>query len=435
MAIPSNMFSTTGQPKTAADYALLKAGYTGSFTGNDALNWYNQNQSSTAKDYRGSGRTFEGYFNTELKKMQATALNDSGDSGGFSKLYGSNDPFGAATRYDYNPEMGSGGTYIPGQTYSFDTYKEPEKAPYQPAMLSALMNAGLDPKTLQPAAGTATGVAGSSLQKASVPLAPGTAPAAPASGRWNVETATELGQMFGLLQPGQIAQGGVLDAALAAAPESVRNQFNQLRNMVETGASEDDIVNMLVDREIANQQSDPSYGSLAKPAYKDYKPFQLSDFMADPGYQFRLSEGNKAIDRTNAAKGRFYSGAALKEATKFGSELATDEFGRARDRFVQDFGISYGQKKDNADTLYNRLAGISNSGSSLTNTAVNANQNNANAMGNIYGQAGNAQAANSLNQGSNINSTLSSLLNAVRTSSYSNVGNAAKTAANLYRYS
>jgi hypothetical protein len=45
------------------------------------------------------------------------------------------------------------------------------------------------------------------------------------------------------------------------------------------------------------------------------------EFKADPGYGFRFSEGQKALERNAAARGGFMSGAALKAATRFGQEM------------------------------------------------------------------------------------------------------------------
>ena len=53
--------------------------------------------------------------------------------------------------------------------------------------------------------------------------------------------------------------------------------------------------------------------------------FGASDFQADPGYAFRLSEGMKALDRTAAARGGLLSGATLNGAQRYGSDLASQE--------------------------------------------------------------------------------------------------------------
>lgn len=62
----------------------------------------------------------------------------------------------------------------------------------------------------------------------------------------------------------------------------------------------------------------------------------------DPGYQFRLGEGLKALDRQAAARGGLISGGALKAAQRYGQDAASQEYGAA----------------------YNRLAGLANVGPS-----------------------------------------------------------------------
>ena len=50
----------------------------------------------------------------------------------------------------------------------------------------------------------------------------------------------------------------------------------------------------------------------------DYTMFGPEQFSKDPGYGFRLSEGQKALDRQAAARGGLISGGALKAAQRFG---------------------------------------------------------------------------------------------------------------------
>ena len=54
----------------------------------------------------------------------------------------------------------------------------------------------------------------------------------------------------------------------------------------------------------------------------------------DPGYQFRLSEGMKALDRQAAARGGLISGGALKAAQRYGQDLGSQEFGAAYNRLA-----------------------------------------------------------------------------------------------------
>lgn len=63
------------------------------------------------------------------------------------------------------------------------------------------------------------------------------------------------------------------------------------------------------------------------------KDFGMSDFTADPGYNFRLTEGLKSLDRQAAARGGLISGGALKAAQRYGQELGSQEYQNAYNRF------------------------------------------------------------------------------------------------------
>ena len=89
----------------------------------------------------------------------------------------------------------------------------------------------------------------------------------------------------------------------------------------------------------------------------------------DPGYQFRLSEGLKALDRQAAARGGLISGAALKAAQRYGQDVASQEFGNA----------------------YNRLASMANVGPQAAGVMSNLGQTYATNVGNLG--LGAAQAA------------------------------------------
>lgn len=54
----------------------------------------------------------------------------------------------------------------------------------------------------------------------------------------------------------------------------------------------------------------------------------MGTFMTSPGYDFRVSEGTKALDRGAASKGNLYSGAAGKALVRYGQNVGTDEFGK-----------------------------------------------------------------------------------------------------------
>lgn len=64
-----------------------------------------------------------------------------------------------------------------------------------------------------------------------------------------------------------------------------------------------------------------------------YKNFGMDQFQADPGYAFRLSEGQKALERTAASRGGLLSGGALKAATRYGQDMGSQEYTNAFNRY------------------------------------------------------------------------------------------------------
>lgn len=56
------------------------------------------------------------------------------------------------------------------------------------------------------------------------------------------------------------------------------------------------------------------------------------ELQLDPGYLFRLSEGEKGINRAAGVTGSRYSGATLKALQRFGQDYASNEYGKAFQR-------------------------------------------------------------------------------------------------------
>jgi hypothetical protein len=137
----------------------------------------------------------------------------------------------------------------------------------------------------------------------------------------------------------------------------------------------------------------------------------------DPGYAFRLKEGQKALDRQAAARGGLISGGALKAAARYGQEMGSQEYGNAYNRALTRYnagvnreatGYNRALTRYNADvnreaTGYNRLAAMSGTGQTAANTIGTAGQNYATGAGNIAGNmasnVGNIYAQQGVNQG------------------------------------
>jgi hypothetical protein len=91
------------------------------------------------------------------------------------------------------------------------------------------------------------------------------------------------------------------------------------------------------------------------------RPFTAEDFEADPGFQFRIEQGEKAINNFLSSRGLTDSGRAAKELTRFNQGEASGEFDRAFGRFQQTQG-----------NRFNRLLSLSNAGQQATNQLVGA---------------------------------------------------------------
>jgi hypothetical protein len=64
-----------------------------------------------------------------------------------------------------------------------------------------------------------------------------------------------------------------------------------------------------------------------------YEPFTMDKFQADPGYAFRLKEGQKTLERSAAARGGLLSGGTGKALQRFGQEMGSQEYTNAFNRY------------------------------------------------------------------------------------------------------
>jgi hypothetical protein len=125
--------------------------------------------------------------------------------------------------------------------------------------------------------------------------------------------------------------------------------------------------------------ADPSYGSLMK-------DFSASDFQTDPGYAFRLSEGQKALDRSAAARGGLFSGEQLKANDQYNQNFASNEYQNAYNRYQQNRTTKY-------NFLSNAAGGGQTSAAELGRVGAQYAGNIGNALQQGYGNAANARAS------------------------------------------
>jgi len=124
-------------------------------------------------------------------------------------------------------------------------------------------------------------------------------------------------------------------------------------------------------------------GDAAAGDYGRYgRDFAMSDYEADPGYAFRLAEGNKALERSAAARGMVMSGQMFKGAQRFGQDLASQEYQNAFNRY-----------QTNRSNQLNPLQSLMGAGQTSTNILTGEAGNLGRSLGENELGAGNARAS------------------------------------------
>ncbi len=129
--------------------------------------------------------------------------------------------------------------------------------------------------------------------------------------------------------------------------------------------------------------------------------FGMSDFQADPGYEFRRSEGMRGIEGSAAARGGLLSGGAMKSLDRYNSGLASQEYGNAYNRYSQDQG-----------NRYLKLMGITGIGQNAVNNMGVATSRYGDQMVGLNSAAGNAESAGMIGQGNAMQGMIGGLTSA-----------------------
>jgi hypothetical protein len=194
--------------------------------------------------------------------------------------------------------------------------------------------------------------------------------------------------------PAGAAIGGALGSAIEGNQE--KQAAKGAASAANAGAQSDiDLRRRMYEEGVARTQPFYEAGVNALPGYLKgvgaggdlVRGFTQADYQADPGYAFRLSEGQKALDRSAAARGGLMSGGALKAAARFGQDMGSQEFGRAYDRF-----------RDTQGLQRNALAGVVGFAPTAAGSMTSAGQSYASGAGpQMYQQGvntGNAMISN-----------------------------------------
>lgn len=110
--------------------------------------------------------------------------------------------------------------------------------------------------------------------------------------------------------------------------------------------------------------------------------FAPKDLEGEPGYQFGLNQGNKAIENAARSRGMYMSPSTVKELMRYGQDYAGTKYGEAFNRDLT-----------NRTTQYNMLSGASGGGQVAANTLAGAGGNYAMNVGNLVTAGANARGA------------------------------------------
>jgi hypothetical protein len=123
--------------------------------------------------------------------------------------------------------------------------------------------------------------------------------------------------------------------------------------------------------------------------------FTPEQMQMDPGYAFRLAEGEKALERMQAARGQYLGGGAIRAGTRYGQEMGSQEYMNAFNRAQAQLGTRLGA-----------LGSLYGAGQTATQqVAGQAGQLGSN-LGNLLMQSGQARASGYLGQANALSQAL-----------------------------
>lgn len=105
----------------------------------------------------------------------------------------------------------------------------------------------------------------------------------------------------------------------------------------------------------------PTYAPV-RTDYPDFKLPTVADMLVDPGYEFRMKEGERALTNSAAGRGELRTGGTLKDFLSFGQDMASQEYGNVVNRNLAEYNANLGTFNTNNqgvttnnDALYKRF--------------------------------------------------------------------------------
>lgn len=204
----------------------------------------------------------------------------------------------------------------------------------------------------------------------------------------------------------ELTKLGVKSKRIGSMTQTYANRW--YKDYLDSGKDNAKFKNTYKLRDLADKPidtSDGQFGSLLD-------TFGEDDFVKEPGYNFRMMEGEQGINRAQLARGGFDSGAALKELTRFNQDYASNEYGNA-----------YNRDAANKQRTFGYLSGQTGQGLQASGAGAANSQNAINANNQVNQNLTNSLDRASDNQNSAIQNTIGNLVYGFERYKNGNYGN------------
>lgn len=182
-----------------------------------------------------------------------------------------------------------------------------------------------------------------------------------------------------------VAGGATLGSALIGASSAKKAANAQVQGNREAIAAQERMLERIIGLNEPFRQGGITSLGMIMDGFNDGSLLEgpnPANFRTDPGYQFRLNEGIKAVEGGAAARGLLQSGGTLKGVNNYAQGVADQAYGDwwNRERTIQ------GDK-------FNRLSAVMGGGQTAVNQVGGATQNAGNNMSQLLANSGAARAS------------------------------------------
>jgi hypothetical protein len=135
-----------------------------------------------------------------------------------------------------------------------------------------------------------------------------------------------------------------------------------------------------------------AFGSLSTPWSEQFTAPTDVTMQNDPGYAFRLKEGQRLLENSAASRGGLLTGSTAQDIQRYGQEYASGEYGNVYDRAMREYQQRYNISEQQRAGTFNRFAALSGMGQTAAGQLAAGGADASRNATNILLSSGNAQA-------------------------------------------